>query len=182
MGLQNSRRWPLCKSANVGIAAENIAQTYWQEIPVRRLLWHWRPPRRTEIYDHVRSFAFKRWKRKKSHGARSGEYYCCLRYHLPIGDGWHAPTLELLRSCIQFWPLWPTTTLIILSSSKLSLPCANRWCHLNTALRPKSSPPYTCFILLNVSLGDLFSFFFFYRTWRLHVVQNATFSISAARI
>jgi hypothetical protein len=53
IGPQNSRRWPLCKSANVDIAAENIAETYWQEIPVWRLLWHWRPPRTTEIYDHV---------------------------------------------------------------------------------------------------------------------------------
>jgi hypothetical protein len=33
---QNSCRWPLSKSANVDIAAENIAETYWQEIPLRR--------------------------------------------------------------------------------------------------------------------------------------------------
>jgi hypothetical protein len=25
---------------NVDITAENITETYWQEIPVRRLLWH----------------------------------------------------------------------------------------------------------------------------------------------
>jgi hypothetical protein len=30
---QNSCRWLLCKSANVDIAAENTAETYWQEIP-----------------------------------------------------------------------------------------------------------------------------------------------------
>jgi hypothetical protein len=30
----------LSKSANVDIAAENIPEAYWQEIPVRRLLWH----------------------------------------------------------------------------------------------------------------------------------------------
>jgi hypothetical protein len=36
----HSHCWPLCKSANIGIAPENIAETYWQEIPIRRLLWH----------------------------------------------------------------------------------------------------------------------------------------------
>jgi hypothetical protein len=34
IGPQNSRLWPLCKSANVGIVAENIVEIYWQEIPV----------------------------------------------------------------------------------------------------------------------------------------------------
>jgi hypothetical protein len=30
IGPQNSCRWPLCKSANVDIAVENIAEAYWQ--------------------------------------------------------------------------------------------------------------------------------------------------------
>jgi hypothetical protein len=36
IGPQNSCRWPVCKSANVDIAVENIAETYWQEIAVWR--------------------------------------------------------------------------------------------------------------------------------------------------
>jgi hypothetical protein len=32
---QNNRRWPLCKSANVCIAAGNTAETYLQEGPIR---------------------------------------------------------------------------------------------------------------------------------------------------
>jgi hypothetical protein len=31
---------PLCKSANVDIAAKNNAETYWLDIPARRPLWH----------------------------------------------------------------------------------------------------------------------------------------------
>jgi hypothetical protein len=30
IGPRNSYRWPLCKSANVDITVENIAETYWQ--------------------------------------------------------------------------------------------------------------------------------------------------------
>jgi hypothetical protein len=44
------------------------------------------------------------------------------------------------------------------SSSKLSLPCAKRFCHLSTALRPKASSQYACLIMWNVSLADLPNF------------------------
>jgi hypothetical protein len=37
--LQNNRRWPLCKSVNVGIVAGNTAERYLQEGPVRLPLW-----------------------------------------------------------------------------------------------------------------------------------------------
>jgi hypothetical protein len=49
----NSHHWPLCKSANVGIAARNTAERYLQEGPVRLPLWQWRSPRPTEIDAHV---------------------------------------------------------------------------------------------------------------------------------
>jgi hypothetical protein len=49
---QNSCRWSLCKSANVGVAAGNIADKYLQEGPVRLPLWQWRSSP-TEIDAHV---------------------------------------------------------------------------------------------------------------------------------
>jgi hypothetical protein len=50
---QNSRRWPLFKFANTGIAAQNIAERYLQEGPVQLPLWQWRSPQPTEINTHV---------------------------------------------------------------------------------------------------------------------------------
>jgi hypothetical protein len=71
---QNSRRWPLCKSVNVGIAAWNTAEKYLQEVPVRFPLWQWRFPISSDDWNRrPRSFSFKRGKKKKSHVARSGE-------------------------------------------------------------------------------------------------------------
>ena len=50
---QNSRRWPLRTSANVGIAAGSTAETCWQEGPVLLLLSQSWPLRPNEIYNHV---------------------------------------------------------------------------------------------------------------------------------
>jgi hypothetical protein len=50
---QNSRRWPLCKSANVGIAVWNISERYLQEGLIWVPLWQWHSPRLTEIDAHV---------------------------------------------------------------------------------------------------------------------------------
>jgi hypothetical protein len=36
---QNSRHWPLCKSANGGVAAGNTAERYLPEGPMRLPLW-----------------------------------------------------------------------------------------------------------------------------------------------
>jgi len=44
------------------------------------------------------------------------------------------------------------------SSSKQFLPSAKRWCHLNTALRPRALSPYTYLIICNVYVADLPSF------------------------
>jgi hypothetical protein len=51
---RNNRRWPLCKSANVGIAAGNTAERYLQEgRPIRLPLWQRRSLRPTEIEAHI---------------------------------------------------------------------------------------------------------------------------------
>jgi hypothetical protein len=47
--LQNSCHWPLCKSANVRIAAGNTAERHLQEGPIRLPLWQWWSPWPTEI-------------------------------------------------------------------------------------------------------------------------------------
>jgi hypothetical protein len=50
---QNNHRWPLCKSANIGIAAGNTAERYLQEGLIRLSLWQQRSLRPTEIVAHV---------------------------------------------------------------------------------------------------------------------------------
>jgi hypothetical protein len=50
---QNSSHWPLCKSANFGIAAGNTAEKYVKEGPTRLPLWQWQSPQPTEIHMHV---------------------------------------------------------------------------------------------------------------------------------
>jgi hypothetical protein len=73
---QNSRHWPVCKSANVGVAAGNTAERYLQEGPVRLPLVavtissaYWN--------QHLHGFSFKWRKKKKLHIVRSGEYGGC---------------------------------------------------------------------------------------------------------
>jgi hypothetical protein len=89
---QNSRRWPLCKSANIGIAAGNTAEKYLQEGPVRFPLWQWRFPISSADWNRrPRSFSFKRGKKKKSHVARSGEYGGC---DLIFGRNWRFPVAQ----------------------------------------------------------------------------------------
>jgi hypothetical protein len=50
---QNNRRWPLCESANVGIAAGNTAERYLQDGPIWLPLWYQWSLRPTEIDAHV---------------------------------------------------------------------------------------------------------------------------------
>jgi hypothetical protein len=50
--------------------------------------------------------------------------------------------------------------------------------HLNTALQPKASLPYTSLIIWNVLLTDCL---IFGRTWRFLIAQIVTFSISTSR-
>ena len=73
---QNSRRWPLCTSANTGIAAGCTAETCWQEGPIQFLLWQSWPLQSNEIYTQVGVLSCGE-RDKNQLSVKSGEYGGC---------------------------------------------------------------------------------------------------------